>query len=128
MNKKVYLICPVRECTPEINKRIEAYVKEIEAEGKIVHYPPRDVDQTQDGFDICDKHQSAMMGCHEIHIWWDSKSSGSHFDLGMAFMLSQFRRSSLKFVLANPEDVPATLSKSFNNIVRQLCLTVKSMV
>jgi len=120
MDKKVYLICPVRNCASEVGKRITTYVKKIEAEGKTVHYPPRDVDQSQSGFDICSQHREAMIGCNEIHIWWDNKSNGSHFDLGMAFMLLQFKINNLKFILANPKDVPATLSKSFNNMIREL--------
>jgi len=122
MNNKVYLICPVRNCDPKTSAKIEAYVSRIESEGKIVHYPPRDVDQAQSGFEICSEHRSAMMNCDEIHIWWDSKSSGSHFDLGMAFMLSHLMPGILKFILANPEEVLATLSKSFGNMIRKLSI------
>jgi len=122
MDKQVYLICPVRNCPPEVGAKIKAYVTKIESEGKIVHYPPRDVDQAQGGLEICSQHRSAMVMCHEIHVWWDNKSTGSHFDLGMAFMLSQYKGTHLEFVLANPEDVPATISKSFGNVIRRLSL------
>ena len=119
MNEKVYLICPVRNCSAEVQQEIEWYVNELEKNGKEVHYPPRDVDQSQSEFIICHSHKMAMKDCDEIHIWWDNKSTGSHFDLGMAFMLLEINPS-LIFVLANPQDVPKTIQKSFGNLIRNI--------
>ncbi|MFA6593912.1 MAG: hypothetical protein WCT16_01515 [Candidatus Buchananbacteria bacterium] len=83
----IYLICPVRNITPEQQTLIDDYVKRLEKAGLEVHYPPRDADQNDSiGMDICLTHAAAMEKCSFVHIFWDSKSTGSHFDLGMAFM------------------------------------------
>ncbi len=82
----IYLICPVRNATFDSSE----IVKALEADGHKVHFPPRDVDQTDTtGFFICDSHLKAMMEADEVHIVWDQESKGSHFDLGMAFALGK---------------------------------------
>ena len=89
-NKRVYIICPVRNITQEQQKEIDEYVKKLEKEGISVHYPPRDVDQSDPlGFDICSAHREALEESDEVHIFWDVNSKGSHFDLGMAFAFSK---------------------------------------
>lgn len=143
--RRVYLICPVRRCTPEVRAEMDAYVAGLEARGYEVHYPPRDVDQRNDdgGVRICMEHLDAMMGCDEIHAWWDPASSGSHFDLGMAYMLHAIRfvlharlgRAGIDelrekhdirvsgiptFVIANPHQVKPDPEKSFTNVLLEL--------
>jgi len=82
----IYLICPVRNATFDAS----ALVHQWESEGHRIHFPPRDVDQTDvTGFFICDAHLSAMMKAEEVWIVWDVNSKGSHFDLGMAFALGK---------------------------------------
>ena len=87
--KRVYLICPVRSCSEADWLFADAYVAWLERDGASVHYPPRDVDQTDDGVGlaISEAHREAMLGCDEVHVIWDGGSVGSHFDFGMAFML-----------------------------------------
>jgi len=41
------------------------------------------------GIDICNAHAKAMRECDAVGIVWDVDSKGSHFDLGMAFILSK---------------------------------------
>lgn len=48
----------------------------------------------------------------EIHIFWDKNSTGSLFDLGMAFASGK----TLKIV--NLEDVLPTDGKNFTNMIR----------
>ena len=87
---KIYIICPVRNITAEQKKEIDDYVANLEAEGHIVHYPPRDVNQNDEtGWNICAQHRAVMKTCDRIDIFWDKTSTGSHFDLGMAFMMEQ---------------------------------------
>ena len=117
-NVEVYLICPVRNITEGQQTKLDKYVKNLESNNYNVHYPPRDVDQRQEGFNILFKHRDAMRHCDEVHIWWDTNSKGSHFDLGMAFMLRTFRPITLKFVMAN--DITETEYKSFENVILQL--------
>jgi len=113
---KVYLVCPVRNCSEEVKKQLEDYVLVLETLGYDVHFPPRDVEQDQSGFNICDEHRKAMKECDEVHFWWDSESKGSHFDFGMAFMLEAFKP--VKYVMA--EEIKETPHKSYGNVIRYL--------
>lgn len=89
--KTVYLICPVRGVTDEEKAHLDCYVIGLEAGGRYsVHYPPRDVDQTLSGPVISEKHRNAMNRADEIHVYWNPESKGSHFDLGMAYVLQQW--------------------------------------
>ena len=116
MKRKVYLICTVRNCSEEVQKRLEKYVSNLEAKHYIVHFPPRDVEQDQTGFGICNAHRSAMADCDEVHFWWDKESKGSHFDFGMAFMLEHFKP--VVYVMA--EEIEETSFKSYGNVIRYL--------
>lgn len=81
-----YVICPVRGV--ENDKLLNEFINYIEKEGVLCHYPPRDVDQTKDGFYIVMAHLKAMASCDVVLINWSEKSYGSHVDLGMAIMMS----------------------------------------
>ena len=107
---KIYVICPVRRAGDEVST-VSAYVSKLESEGHIVHYPPRDVDQTDDGIglSICQHHRAAMEEADEVHVWWDYESTGSHFDFGMAYALHK-----PIFVVNNPNRTP---NKSYTNIL-----------
>lgn len=112
----IYLIMPVRLATKESDDIATKYVAKLEAEGNHVHFPPRDVDQTDDGcgLRICKAHRNAMFSADEVHVLWDSDSKGSHFDLGMAFIV-QLINPFLKFRLVKvPEK---TLTKSYTNVL-----------
>lgn len=130
--KLIYLICPVRRATDEQMDGMRAYVETLEANGYIVHWPPRDVDQSNDdgGVRICREHRDFLLGCDEVHVWMEDDggmSTGSHFDLGMAYMLDAMRRSiinrrdpPLKFIIANPERLSDCKEKSFVHVLRSL--------
>lgn len=114
---KVYLICPVRNCSDEVKTELAKYVAILEASGYDVHFPPRDVEQDQEGFGICDAHRKAMAEADEVHFWWDTDSKGSHFDFGMAFMLEHFK--TVKYVIAG--EIKETPHKSYGNVIVKLC-------
>lgn len=87
---KIYLITPVRNASPELLKAVHALVDGLERSGHQVHFPPRDVDQNDaTGFGICAHHLAAVEAADKVMVWWDKASSGSHFDLGMAFALGK---------------------------------------
>ena len=85
--KKIYIICSVREASPETRAALEAYTDMLEDEGHVVHLPHRNTNQEAVGFEICMENGAAILLSDEIHIFWDKESFGSHFDLGMAFMM-----------------------------------------
>jgi len=101
--KKIYLVCPVRDCDDETRKLLDVYVCGLEASGECqVHYPHRDVDQTGTADEICSAHVLGMSDCDEVHFWWDHKSRGSLFDFGMAYMMRSLKTSKyIRFVLVN---------------------------
>lgn len=115
MAADVYLICPVRNATDEDRRFADEYVAKLEGAGITVHYPPRDVDQADDGigFALNAEHRRAMFACREVHVVWDPNSSGSRFDLGMAMMLQKHR--DVPIVLARP--VKKTPRRSYGNIL-----------
>ena len=113
--KYIYIICPVRKVTPESRKTVDEYVAELEKDpNNRVHYPPRDVDQSQSGMDICIEHSEFMNIADEVHIYWDPDSCGSIFDLGMAF-IRFINKPGFKVVVIN--EVKETLNKSFTNVL-----------
>ena len=85
MSKKVFVICSVRGMPEEYRQKLEDYVKELEGRGDTVHLPHRDTDQSASGFNICMQNGVAISEADEIHIYYSSKSQGTHFDMGMAF-------------------------------------------
>lgn len=84
---KIYLICPVRIADGDAIKLCEAYVADLESKGHKVHYPAQDIDQSLSATDINIGNMAALESADEIHVIWQPKSYGSHFDLGMAFVL-----------------------------------------
>lgn len=118
MKRKVYLVCPVRNANASQIMAMDRYVQKLEVEGCEVHYPPRDVDQSNDdgGVRICQQHRDAMLDCNEVHVFWDNNSKGSHFDVGMAYMLAMFQ--DVIFVMATP--TARVEAKDFTNVVLAL--------
>ena len=84
----IYIICPVRCASPSDVEMWRAYADALRSEGHVVHFPPDDAPQDDPtGAEICRVHRDAMVAADEVHVFWDSWSYGSHFDLGMAYAL-----------------------------------------
>jgi len=116
---KIYLICPVRKCGKQEKKLLYEYVHRREAAGDEVFYADRDVNQNDDtGIEIITAERQAIKEADEIHVWWKadkkgkSKSEGSVFDFGMAWMAMAFMPEK-KIKIANPEMVKAPPHKSY---------------
>lgn len=111
--KKIFLICPVRNATSEQKENMQKYIAKLENDGNEVYYPARDTDQIDDtgGWRICTDNKNAIYLSDEVHIFWDDKSIGSIFDLGMAFAFKK------KLVVANPKAINTSSIKSFHNVI-----------
>ena len=106
---KSFLICPVRGHDANETQGI---VDGLEAQGFIVHWPPRDTDQDDEtGYRICTDNLNAIAAADVVHIVWDGKSQGCLFDLGMAFALN---KTIIPILLPDK-----TEGKSFQNMVTQ---------
>lgn len=87
---KIYIICPIRKQTKHQKIDIEEYVQDQENYGNSVFYPKRDAPQNdKTGYNIVKSEVDAIKECDEVHIFWDVKSYGSHFDLGVAIALNK---------------------------------------
>ena len=115
LEKKIFIVCPVRNMKEEEYKFLQDYVSQLEAQGYIVHFPPRDTKQDDPiGLAICCQNREAMRKADEVHIYWNATSEGSKFDLGMLFMAQKH------VVLINRDDVQRTPHKSFQNVLLEL--------
>ena len=86
--KKIFIICPVRDADSETKQRLEDYAAGLEKEGHRVHLPHRDTDQSDTiGYKICLTNMVAIKHADEVHVFYTNTSTGTHFDLGMAFAL-----------------------------------------
>ena|SRR3989344_2916588 len=116
----VYLIHPVENLTEEERRFLDSYVESIERRGYKVHYPIRDVDQNDSsgGVRIMKEHRVAMGTTREVHVYWNPKSRGSVFDLGMGFYAEK------PIVLVNPDEIREVASqragKCFEKILLQI--------
>lgn len=85
----VFLICSVRNASDELKSEMADYVKSLEDEGTSVYYPVRDTDQTMRGIDICRKSATEISKAKEVHVFYLSESQGTHFDMGISFVLNK---------------------------------------
>ena len=84
-NKKIFIIRPVRRTNDEINRAIEEFREEMYNEGVDVYDPLLCTDQTVNELEICLQNSNAIEACDEVWMWYDRGSTGSHFDIGVAF-------------------------------------------
>ena len=85
----IFVICSVRGTTDEYRAKLEAYAKQLEECGHIVHLPHRDTNQEDTGLNICKENRYYMMYSDEVHIFYSPASQGTHFDMGVAFALGK---------------------------------------
>ena len=84
---KIFVICTVRKASKKYIDKLNSYVNKLEIGGDHVHLPHRDTNQIGRGIDICRENFQAIAGADEVHIFYNSDSQGTHFDMGMAFAL-----------------------------------------
>lgn len=104
-----FLISPVRNTDPNALQYVVDYLER----DYIVHWPARDTDQNETSYKICEQNRAAIRAADVVFVFWDEKSQGSIFDLGVAFGLGKDVR------VINPEDVHTTPEKSFANFVME---------
>lgn len=106
---RIFLISPVRVFDIVEQEEIREYVRALEDDGASVHLPIRDTDQSGSEMEICTENALAIREADEVHVWWNMASSGSKFDLGVAFALGK------KLVVAN--EVYVSTTKAFSNLL-----------
>ena len=83
--KKIYVVCSCRLMTDDIKDIQENVVSLLEEKGHEVYYPARDTDQKSTDIEINKRHRKVIKKCDEVHVVWNPKSMGSHFDIGLAY-------------------------------------------
>jgi len=114
MQKKydVFLICPVRNANEEQKEKMKEYINNLESLNKKVYYPARDTNQEDTtGLKICKDNCKAIKQSKEIHIFWDSTSQFTYFDLGMVFMANK------ELTIVNTDDLIITGHKSADDMI-----------
>lgn len=87
---KGYIICPVRNITKEDKEMVDDFVEQLETEGWKIHYPPRDTNQHDEtGLAICSENREAIENSDRVFLYWDGKSTGCLFDMGIAFAFNK---------------------------------------
>lgn len=90
-DKKIFLICPVKDAEKEQLEKMRNYLKFKREEGYTTHFPFDDTNQVDSlgGYNICKENGNAIGSSSEVHIYYDSRSKGSAFDLGMAYYMKK---------------------------------------
>jgi len=106
----------VRQADDAFKEKLEAYTKRLESLGHTVHLPHRDTNQNNPGLQICKDNFDAIDGSHQVHIFYNSKSTGVHFDMGMAFAIyNLFKDIKIKVI----ENEPFNEQKSFAKLLHE---------
>lgn len=106
---KVFIICAIRSTSQEYLDKLEKYVLNLEEKGVEVYAPHRDTNQNALGYEICKQNMQGIVGSDEVHIFYNSKSQGTHFDMGMAFALNK------RIIIVENEEL--TEGKSFQRML-----------
>ena len=116
IDNKIFLICPVRNATDEQRKWIEDFVHDKYSEGYTIHAPHLHTRQTDlfGGYAICKQNAEAVASSKEIDIYYDQSSTGSVFDLGVAYALHKpLRLLNREEIELKPEDLIDTILKTW---------------
>lgn len=113
-DNKIFLICPVRNATPEQRKWIEDFVANKHEDGYTIHAPHLHTRQVDlfGGYAICKQNAEAVASSTEIDIYYDQSSTGSVFDLGVAYALYK------PLILLNKDEIIFNENDLIDNIVK----------
>ncbi len=116
IDNKIFLVCPVRNATEEQRKWIENFVNEKYREGYIIHAPHLHTRQVDlfGGYAICIQNAEAVASSREIDIYYDQTSTGSVFDLGVAYALHKpLRLLNESEIIFNNDDLIDNIIKTW---------------
>lgn len=110
---KIFLICPVRRANEEQRKWIEDFVEKQYKEGYIVHAPHLHTNQVDPlgGYSICKQNAEAIASSNAVNMYYDQGSTGSVFDLGVAYALHK------PLKILNKEEIVFDRNDLIDNIV-----------
>lgn len=123
-DNKIFLICPVRNANENQRKWIEDYVMEKNNEGYIIHAPHLHTRQIDlfGGYAICKQNAHAVASAKEVAIYYDKESTGSVFDLGVAYALGK------PIVLLNKNEIEFNENDFVDNLLKNWPYTKEKKV
>lgn len=123
IGNRIFLVCPVRDAKPEEKKWIEEFVRDKTSEGFTIHAPHLHTRQTDlfGGYAICTQNAQALASADEIDIYYSKFSTGTAFDLGVAYALQK------PLVLLNPDDVELDPNDFMDNVIKSWPFHEKQM-
>jgi len=87
--------------------KMKNYADELKKKGYTVHLPKTDFDDLTE-LEMCIENLKRIKEADEVHVFWDQRSLGTVFDLGMSFALGK----KIKVVYLE--------QKTFANLLRQI--------
>jgi len=114
VQKRIYIIRPVRIVKDEDRKNIDEYIRMEREAGNIVFDPATDTKQDDGIFNVLASDREGMHQVNEVHVYYTDYSKGSLFDYGMAFMAYKPVR------LINRDAVKPTPEKSIENFLLEM--------
>ncbi len=113
-NNKIFLISPVRDASSKQIEEIEEYKRQCTNLGYKIYVPHLDTNQIDllGGYAICRQNAKAIASSSEVHIYYDQKSKGSMFDLGVAYYFKK------KLVLVNEDQITFNETDFGDNLVK----------
>jgi hypothetical protein len=130
IGNKTFVICPVRHAAEEQKAWIEGFVAMKREKGYIVHYPEKNTVQEDalGGYNICLQNALAMATSESIDIYYDQSSTGSVFDLGVAYALHKpLKLLNKEAIVFNDSDLIDSIIKTwpYNNKLKARELLVE---
>ena len=124
IDNKIFLICPVRNATAEQRKWIEEFVSQKYKEGYVIHAPHLHTVQSDlfGGYAICKQNAEAVASSREVDIYYDQSSTGSVFDLGVAYALHK------PLEILNKEEIVFNDSNLIDSMIKNWPFNPKSKI
>ncbi len=117
LEKKIFLICPVRGITEIENSLLQDYIQGLESTGTKVHYPPRDTNQDDTiGLNICSENRDAIKNALGVSLYYNPNSTGTVFDIGMAFMAEK------PIFIINPDSLKSPNPSELEKFLNEYCI------
>jgi hypothetical protein len=107
--KSVFIICSVRKADDATRQELVAYKQKLESQGYKVHLPHLDTNQSGSGHEICVQNTTVNIAAAETHVFYDGKSEGSHFDIGVKFVDIYLHPEKLFHMIAYSADDPLNI-------------------
>ena len=115
---KIYILSSVRQATLRERAKLEAYANILEDKGYEVYLPHRDTNQQDTEFDICFQNGAEIQRADEVHVFYNPKSTGSHFDLGVLFAFDALSGNRTRIRLITGDEHASKQDKNFVNMIR----------